>query len=161
MKIEKISENSFNVYLNKFYLKNSDLETKTDLEEYFKSFFLTLKKYYHISMEGFYVIQVYQDSYYGIVLHIVKEDFEYFDLEVVDMRIRLKKSCFLYHLEDEDGLESLLSFGDFYQINDHLYLKLNKDLNNYQLGQLEEFTTLIFEDTDLLLKQAKAIKIVI
>ena len=93
MKIEKISENSFNVYLNKFYLKNSDLETKTDLEEYFKSFFLTLKKYYHISMEGFYVIQVYQDSYYGMVLHIVKEDFEYFDLEVVDMRIRLKKSC--------------------------------------------------------------------
>ena len=74
MKIEKLSENRFQVYLNKFYIKEKELETDEDLEEYFKSFFLTLKNHYHISMEGFYIIQVYQDPFYGMVLQITKED---------------------------------------------------------------------------------------
>ena len=37
MKIEKLSESRFQVYLNKFYIKEKELETDEDLEEYFRS----------------------------------------------------------------------------------------------------------------------------
>ena len=159
MKIEKLSENRFQIYLNKFYTQEKDLRTDEDLEEYFKSFFLTLKDHYHISIEGFYVIQVFKDSFYGMVLQMAKEDFDYFDLEVVDMRIRIKNGDFLYRFHEEDGLKRLSLFGDLYKDQDQIYLKVTKPLNVYQLGMIEEFTTLIYQDTDQIIKRAKKIKL--
>lgn len=161
MKIEKLSESRFQVYLNKFYIKEKELETDEDLEEYFKSFFLTLKNHYHISMEGFYIIQVYQDPFYGMVLQITKEDFDYFDLEVVDMRIRIKKVDFLYRFHEEDGIQKLSTFGDLYKDQDQIYLKITKPLDLYQLGMIEEFTTLIYQDTDQILKRAQYIELML
>ena len=146
LRIELLSEDSFNIYLNKFYFKELELTNKLDLELYFKSLFLKLKKKYNMKMECFYIIDVYKDKYYEMVLKIKKEDFSYFDDNTVDMRIRIKDKTFYYQLLDIDNLKLFNSFGYIYQNKDKLYLKINKNLNYYYLGLLEENSKIIFDN---------------
>lgn len=156
MKIEYISEDYFMIYLNKFYLKEAHFESKIDLELYFKSFFLTLKKHYGIKMDGFYTIDVYRDSFYGMILKVKKEDFDYFDIDMIDMKLRIRDVVFLYALEDEIFSRKLLEVGNIYSYNEHMYYKPNKEMSNILLGQLEEYTTIVF-DTEEILEKAKKI----
>ena len=48
MKIVNLDEHCMTIFLNKFYLKDSNFDIKKDLKSYFKSLFSKLKKYYNI-----------------------------------------------------------------------------------------------------------------
>lgn len=156
LKIEYINDDCFIICLNKFYLKEAHFEDKMDLELYFKSFFLKLKKYYGIKMEGFYIIDVYKDVFYGMILKIRKEDFDYFDCDIIDMKLRIKNITLLYEIEEESFPHRLIKRGKFYKEGSHLYYKLEKDIPGVLLGMLEENTKLII-DTETILKYAKEI----
>lgn len=158
MKIEYLSEQCFMIYLNKFYLKEVSFQNKIDLELYFKSFFLKLKNYYGITMEGFYIIDVYKDPFYGMILKIKKEDFDYFDEEMIDMKLRIKDIHVLYEIKDEIFLKELLSYGSFWKDKNRLYYKLEQEVSPILLGMLEECANLVI-DTGSMLEQAKKIKI--
>ncbi len=157
MKIEYLSEQCFMIYLNKFYLKEVSFQNKIDLELYFKSFFLKLKNCYGITMEGFYTIDVYKDKYYGMILKIKREDFDYFDDEMIDMKLRIKDIHVLYELKDEMFLKQLIPFGSFWKDKHHLYYKLEEEVSYSLLGMLEEYTHLVI-DTGSILEQAKRIR---
>ena len=62
------------------------------------------------------------------------------------MRIRIKDKTFYYQLLDIDKLKLFNSFGYIYQNKDKLYLKINKNLNYYYLGLLEENSKIIFDN---------------
>lgn len=156
VKIEYLNENCFMIYLNKFYLKEAQFGNKIDLELYFKSFFLTLKKYYGINMEGFYTIDVYKDKFYGMILKVKKEDFDYFDEDTIDMKLRVKETSLLYEIQEEVFPKKLMTCGNFFKDKTKLYYKLEKEVSAYDLGLLEEYTKIKI-DTSYILEHAKKI----
>ena len=55
-----------------------------------------------MKLDGFYYITVYIDKYYGVVIHLEKDDVEYYDYfkNQVDMRIITIDTEFLYLVDD-------------------------------------------------------------
>ena len=79
MNIKFIDDLILDIYIKKKLIDNIDFNSKENLEDYLKNLFKILKNKYRITIEGFYDITVYIDKYYGIVLHLEKEDIDYYD----------------------------------------------------------------------------------
>ena len=67
MKIYFFDEKEMTLFLNKCYSENLNLDSKGELEQYFKDIFLKIHKYYDITLHGYYNIVLYHDKNYGII----------------------------------------------------------------------------------------------
>ncbi len=121
-----------------------DLET---IEDSFRTLFIRLEEYYHISIEGFYLIHVYFDEEVGMVLKLEKEDLEYYPFHQVEMRIVKEDVKFLYQVEDVTDL-----FGkevEIYFYHNQFYVRGKGEKIEYFLSEMGK---LVYEDTDLIMK---------
>lgn len=161
MKIHFFYDKEMILFLNNYYSASLDIESKENLESYFKELFLRIHKIYKIALYGYYNINLYYDKYYGVILKIQKEDLDYYDYfdKEIDMRIIVEKnSVFLYQIDDFFELDDeILSKGILYRYQNKIYFKLNENLSWNEMGKLLEFSDIVYENTDVILKYAKKI----
>lgn len=145
MNIKFIDEITFDIYIKKDLIDNIDFNNKEDLEKYLKKLFKTLKDKYNILIEGFYDITVYKDKYYGVVIHLEKEDLEYYNYfkNQIDMRIITIESEFLYLVDDIPY--NILDKINILVKDNEIYLKIKKDLTKLEMMQLLENSKVIIE----------------
>lgn len=122
------------------------LEENIDmLEEKFRDIFLHLKGLYDIDIEGYYKIDIYKDKYYGVIVEIEKEEFEYFDCfdNQVDMRISIHDDNFLlYEFDDFFSVpESLSKKMQLYIYHDKVYGKLKDFISEIDGSKLQEYSS--------------------
>lgn len=139
------------------YIQNSNIneECLEDLETYFKEIFSKIREIYQINMNGFYFVNVYIDSIYGVILEIEEEKLEYIEYydDAVDMKISLHREEFLYKIKDISKVENINNI-DIYSYNNEWYIKIK---NNKCLYQILEFTEIIYKDTKKIIKYGKKI----
>lgn len=146
MKIE-ITGEEITLFLKKKEIEDFHFENLEEIEDYFRELFLKLEEYYHITIEGFYNIQVFLDPKEGLVLKLEKEDMDYCPFHQVEMRIVKEDTIFLYKVEDI--LDFLGLPVNIYTYQGDFYVKNKEEKEVYNLY---EFGRLIYENTDNILK---------
>ena len=145
MNIKFIDNLSFNVYIKKEELKDINIKNKEEVEKYLKQLIKRIMKIYKIIIEGFYDVNIYIDKYYGIMINFNKERLEYYDYfnGQVEMNINLKEISFLYEVNDIPI--KLLNKLETIKIDNNLYLKIIKELNQKEFMNLIEHTEKIIK----------------
>ena len=145
MSIRFIDNFTLDVYIKKELIDNIDFNNKEDLEKYLKSLFKTLKNKYDIVIEGFYEITVYTDKYYGVVLHLEKDELDYYDYfkNQVDMRIVTVDTNFMYLVEDIPN--SILNKVNVCVKDNNIYLKIKEKLTKLEMMELIENSKIIYD----------------
>lgn len=90
------------IFLNKMIIESIDFLDKEDAEDYFRQLFLKLKERYNIVINGYYILNLYIDEYYGMIIELKKEEMDYFDYydNQIDMKIVINNEMnFLYEIE--------------------------------------------------------------
>lgn len=159
MKINMISKRKIILFLIDKKLDFKNLKT---LQEELKQIFLKLKYNYKIPVQGFYNVKAYIDKIFGIVLEIDGEelvDLEYFDGEI-DMRIEVIEEKFIYKTKDILSIpKKLRKKLNIYINNDNYLLTIKKNIKNFHLGELLEYTTCMYKnDNPYLLKEKNKIE---
>ena len=144
MSIKFIDELIMDIYLKKELINNINFKNKSELEIYLKKLFKILKYKYKIELYGFYDITAYIDKYYGIVLHIEKNDIDYYDYfkNQVDMKLIIIDTEFLYEVEDIP--EEIINKVDICILDNNIYLKLKNKLSNKEMMKLLEYSNLVY-----------------
>lgn len=158
MKIEKY-DNKYIIYLNKDY-KKINIKDKINIENDFRELFLNLRKNYNIKLVGYYNIYIYENKYYGLVIEIENEDLEYYDYfdDELDMKITiLENQTFIYEILNDS--KEILSKYNIIKNKDKIYVKLDNDISNIEMGILLENSKIIYKDAVDIIKGAKKIEI--
>lgn len=141
-----INDDTYIIYLNKYFTNNFDFENHISLEECFRDIFLKLNNFYNIKVGGYYEVCVYIDNNYGAILEIVKDiDYELMPKEI-DMRITISKNQgFLYELDDIFTIDnSMQRKCTIYKYKHQFYLEINKQVTDYYLGSILEQAEIIY-----------------
>jgi len=150
MKVNIIDDDNIIVFLNKFNIKNIDFKNRDNIEQNFRNIFLKLKHVYGLDIKGYYNINIYMDEYYGATLEIEHEDIEYFDYfdNKVDMRVNVISDCnFLYKTKDIFMIsKEILKKIDLHSFKDEYYIRLKKELTDYEMGIILENGELVYGD---------------
>ena len=145
MNIKFISNLALDIFIKKEVIDNIDFKDKTVLENYLKKLFKTLKDKYNIEITGFYEVIVYIDRYYGVILHLQKEDLDYYEYfkNQVDMKIIIMDTEVLYQVED---IPNCLTDKVKVCIRDNnIYLKIKQDLTKLEMMKLLEISKLVYD----------------
>ena len=145
MSIKFISDLILDIYIKKELIKDVDFKNKNDLEAYLKKLFRVLKDKYNIIIEGFYEITAYVDKYYGVILHLNKENLEYYDYfkGQVDMKLIILDSEFMYEVDDIP--HGILDKVKIYVKDGNIYLKIQRELTKLEMMNLIENSKIIYE----------------
>lgn len=134
MKIELVSKDSFNIFINKGYFKEVKFNDKDNIIDMVKDFILKIK--HKLKMCGFYKVKVYVNKKVGMFLDIIKiEDIEFsnnIDLRVIvclnediyfetddyyilpnNIKMRYFRGKYYVNINDVDNIYSILEFGRF------------------------------------------------
>jgi len=163
MKIEKLSDDNFIVFLNKLYLRNNKLELKKDFEIYFKNLFKTLSDSYSINISGYYNIKIYCDKVYGYILDIKQEEIDFYDYydDHIDMKISINDNQkFLFRLNNMSVLNKcMLDYCYLFKDNNDIYAVPKKTINQQLLGNLIENSFIVYGDAaKMLIRRCQDIK---
>lgn len=163
MKIEKLNDDNFIVFLNKLYLDSNQFELKKDFEINFKKLFSILNKFYNIEIIGYYDIKIYCDKIYGYVLNIKKEELDFYDYydDHIDMKITINNNQkFIFRVNNSSVLdESVLKFCHLIKTDKQVYLIPKKTISQQKLGNVIENCTIIYGPiAEAIIKNSKAIK---
>ena len=126
-------------------------ENVDELEERFRDIFLHLKSLYDIEGEGYYKIDIYKNMYYGMIVEINKEEFDYFDYfdNQIDMRISIHDNhMILYEFDDYLSIpESILDKLNLYIYQDKIYGELTDFISKIEGAYLQEYSSSIVYDS--------------
>ncbi len=150
MKIEYLVDDNFIIYLNKHYIKDLNIEDKISVETYFKKLFRNLKSNYNLNMEGYYMVNIYSNCQYGLIIEVNKLNAEYFSLygNKVDMKITINlNQPFLYEIDDYFIIDSLKNIiNNVYFKNNKYYLELKDIIDESSYNFLLENSNIIYND---------------
>ena len=146
VKVEEM-ENGLIIFVRRKEIEDISFEEVEDIENYFRTLFLQLEEFHHISLDGFYNIHVYLDPTEGMVLKLEKEEMEFCPFHQLEMRIVKENVKFLY--EVEDIFDFLNPNYDIYSYQHHFYIQKKTKKEEYLLYELGK---IIYEDTDKILK---------
>ena len=107
-----------------------------------------MKNFYNITIEGYFDVDVYIDDYYGMILDLKKEIFEYYDYfdNQVEMKIVINKCKFLFLVDYFDFDKNKY---DVYKYLDKIYLLPKIKINKSEMSLLMEMSTLIFNSNEI------------
>ena len=144
MSIKYIDELTFDIYIKNKFIENIDFENKEDIEKYLKKIFKILNQKYKIIIEGFYNITIYIDKYYGIVIHLEKEELEYYEYykNQVDMRLITVHTDFMYLVNDLP--KSIINKIKLQIKDNNIYIKIINKLNDLEMMELMEFSEIVY-----------------
>lgn len=163
MKIEKLNEDNFIVFLNKLYLNNNQFELKKDFEDNFKNLFKVLNNCYNIEISGYYDIKIYCDKIYGYILDIRREEIDFYNYydDHIDMKITINNNQkFVFKIKDNSVLDNTtLNYCNLLKINKDIYLIPKKTIDQYSLGMLIENSSVIYGNSaEIIINNSKEIK---
>ena len=127
-----------------FIYKNIEekLNDKDNIEEYIKNILINIKKTYKKKISGYYIINIYQNKNYGVILEIKKEeDFDFFP-DVVDIKVEIEEESEIY-LEVEDYF-LINKITDKIYIHDNNYYVNIEDINKKDILNLSEFYKIVY-----------------
>ena len=144
MSIKYIDELTFDIYIKNQLIENIDFENKEDIEKYLKKLFKILNQKYKIIIEGFYNITIYIDKYYGIIIHLEKEELEYYEYykNQVDMRLITVHTDFMYLVNDIP--KSIIDKIKIENKDNNIYIKIINKLNDLEMMELMEFSEIVY-----------------
>lgn len=144
MSIKFNSDLIFDIYIKKHLIEGIDFSIKSDIEKYLKKLFKTLNNKYNITVEGFYNITVYIDKYYGIVLHLEKEELDYYEYykNQVDMRLVTVHTDFMYEVDDIPF--DIINKVKIINKGKNIYLSLKEKLTDLEMMKLIENSKIIY-----------------
>ena len=144
MSIKFNSDLIFDIYIKKYLIEDIDFSIKSDIEKYLKKLFKTLNNKYNIAVEGFYNITVYIDKYYGIVLHLEKEELDYYEYykNQVDMRLVTVHTDFMYEVDDIPF--DIINKVEISNKDKNIYLTLKEKLTDLEMMKLIENSKIIY-----------------
>ena len=142
--IKFISNLIFDIYIKKYLIADIDFSVKADIEKYLKRLFKILNNKYNICIEGFYNITVYIDKYYGIVLHLEKEELDYYEYykNQVDMRLVTVHTDFMYEVNDIPT--DIINKIKITNRNKNIYLTLKENLTDLEMMKLLENSRIVY-----------------
>ena len=145
MSIKFISEFITDIYIKRELINNIDFNNKDILEKYLKNLFKTLNNKYNIKIVGYYDITIYIDKYYGIIVHLEREDLEYYDYfsNQIDMKILIKDIDFLYEVEDIPKF--ILNKVKVIIESKKIFLKIEKPLTDLEMMKLLEISKIYYK----------------
>lgn len=145
MSIKFISDLIFDIYVKKYLIKNIDFSNKEDLEKYLKKLFKLLKNKYNLTIEGFYNITVYIDKYYGIILHLEKEEIDYYEYykNQVDMRLITIDTDFMYQVDDIPF--NIINKLKINITDKNIYLIIKEELTEIEMMNLLENSIIVYK----------------
>ena len=129
MKIKFIESNIFDVYIIKDRL-SIDFNNKKEVDKYLKDLFKILSNNYEIGVEGFYDVVIYIDKYYGIIIHVEKTDYCYYN--GLEMNVSIVNTVFLYKLDE------LVDNTKIHIIDNNMYLEIICNISNKDMMYLIE-----------------------
>lgn len=152
------NEEEITIYLNNYYISKIDFLDLESLENYVNELFVTLKEIYNIKINGYYDIDVYLDNNYGVIIHMQKEEIEYYDCfnDQVDTQVTIHNNAnFLYKIYDFFEVKNYLVNNSFslYKYNNELYIKLNNKIDDINFCNILEYCTEICYDIDKIIKK--------
>ena len=144
MSIKYIDELTFDIYIKNQLIENINFDNKEDIEKYLKKLFKILNQKYKIIIEGFYNITIYIDKYYGIVIHLEKEELEYYEYykNQVDMRLITVHTDFMYLVNDIP--KSIIDKIKIENKDNNIYIKIINKLNDLEMMKLMEFSEIVY-----------------
>lgn len=144
MSINYIDDFIFEVYIKQENIENVNLDCKLDLKKYLINLFNKIKKIHNIEISGYYLVDIYVDKYYGIVLYVEREDYEYYKhfKNEVDMNINIVNTDFLYEIKEVPF--NLLCKVDVIFKDGKVCLKLKDKLKKQDMMNLLEFSKIIY-----------------
>jgi len=144
--IKFTSDLIFDIYIKNNLIKDIDFSVKDDIEKYLKKLFKILKNKYNLIIEEFYDITVYIDKFYGIPLHLEKEDIEYYEYykNQVDMRLITVDTEFMYEVDDIPF--NILDKIKICVKNGKIYLIIKKELSNLEMMKLLENSRVVYKE---------------
>lgn len=150
LKLNIISNNELEIYLY-YNICNIDFKDEESIVKFLKKLFVKLDKYYDLKIEGYYDINIFIDEFYGIVLKLKKEDFEYYDYydKQVDLKITVNNNRFVFLLKNYDILNCNC---DIYNYLNNIYLLPKEKLSYIEIANLMELTEIIYNSKDILSK---------
>jgi len=145
MTIKFISDMVFDIYVKKYLIEGINFSVKSEIEEYLKKLFKILNTKYNLVIEGLYNIKVYVDKYYGIILHLEKENIDYYEYykNQVDMRLITINTEFMYEVDDIPT--NILNKVNVSIKDKNIYLILKEELNNLEMMELLENSKLVYK----------------
>jgi hypothetical protein len=144
----RLQDSNIILYLKRENI-NIDFKDSNDLEKYFEDLFKKLKSKIDI-VGGFYLVHVFIDKYYGVVVEIKNEDFDYY-YDQIDMQLLLKEVDFLYKIDDYLILpKSINKKISIYHYKNNYYLKIEEELNSKEMLELMEYSEIIYKTEDIL-----------
>ncbi len=157
MKVETIRDDCFLIYINNCYFTFLNWEDKDEIEKNVKKLILKLNRIYHLSLLGFYKMDIYINKKIGMVIELTKMDDFGFEIDTIDLRVSLfLNSPFLLEVNDID----LLKGHNYIYINHNKYYIDIKDISNQQVTLLSEWATLIYGKTaDRIKKESQILKL--
>lgn len=110
-------------------------------EEYLKTLFQKLDKFYNITLSGFFKADIYIDKNYGYIIYLEKEDIEYYDYydNKVDMILTFEETEFLYQIDDELYFNKP-KYIDILFLEKKMYAKINTNISIKEMSKLLEMT---------------------
>ena len=145
MSIKYLDSLTLDIYIKKEFIQNVNFKEKESMEKYLKNLFKGLKDKYNIIIEGFYDITIYLDKYYGVILHLEKDDLDYYNYfkNQIDMKITTVENSFLYLVDDipYDMLDKV----NILVKDNNLFLEIKKQLTKLEMMKLLENSKIVYE----------------
>lgn len=147
------------LYLNKMYIHSLDFSDKEMIQSYMKRLFLKVSSRYDIEFDGYYIVKLYVDMNYGVIIEVIKEELEYLDYfsNQIEMNTEVVHGSFLYEVSDvnEKNLDHFL----LYKFNDKLYMRVKSQVDDMQMGNLIEHSKIIYGiEANNIIKKGKIVR---
>ncbi len=152
-------DNKIILYLNKMYIETLDFNDKEATEKYIKHLLTKLSNKYDIKFSGYYVVNLYVDMSYGVIVEAKKEELEYLDYfgNQIEMNTKVAYGSFLYEVSNIDS--SVFNNFYVYKLKDRLFLRLKNNLSDIDMGRLVECSNIIYgKEADKIIKRAKLVR---
>lgn len=158
MKIKLLSENSFLVFVTN---KIPNIKNDQELSDYLKNVFEIIKEKTKFDIYGYYEVLIYKDINYGLIIKLDKEELEYFNCynKQIEMEIAIaEESNILYCIDNLEILKKIPKF-KIYLYKNKLYLELVSKIKYILLGELLEYSEVIFENVKEIKNNGEKIEI--
>lgn len=158
MKIKLLSENSFLVFVTN---KIPNIKNDQELSDYLKNVFEIIKEKTKFDIYGYYEVLIYKDINYGLIIKLDKEELEYFNCynKQIEMKIAIaEESNILYCIDNLEILKKIPKF-KIYLYKNKLYLELVSKIKYILLGELLEYSEVIFENVKEIKNNGEKIEI--
>lgn len=149
--MKSFKEDNYTIYLPGRY---SD-----DIKTFVKEEILKFKKKTTRYISGYYIVTVYINEVYGIIIDLKKEDdFDFFK-DFVELDIKVSDNNLMYFCFDD--YFSLINKSNIYYLDNSYYVNLDS-LNKKEVLKLTEFSKIIYGKIALSLKEKlKKVKYVV